>query len=458
MAPSSSKSGMCCGMGCDEVFAYQTQKIVAIKDRRLGILKLGFMAVIIGYIIVYKQICQCRYMLLEPPVGTVRFSLREPTQNFCDPVKNDPCPMNTNASDGGIISVSQLPYCLQNRSHNDNGFQLYNCTNWDAIETKNIQDKSLLITTHVQEVNQSRDSCAEDTTTCKAGAPPQHLWHNTVVPQDEYIANIEKFTLLIDHSVHTPSIGVGAASRNMTGKLYVDNDDMLCATRGGVDANNRPQPTAPCYIIPRQSKGLDFFTLKTLMDAGGVDLEALAVTSTIHNKNGTKSHESQSYRFEGCVVLLEITYSNWEPWVGPWDWSDFPKLTKRAITYTYTMSLIDSSSYKYESVVYDAEWSRLVKTKNGMRISVLQTGQLGKFDFQTLLVQLTASLGLLAVSTTIVDLVATKLLKDKETYKKSKYEESKVIYGNEEFVNIKGPIGVYENENDEPLLQHSVVN
>ena len=53
------------------------------------------------------------------------------------------------------------------------------------------------------------------------------------------------------------------------GKLYVDNDDTLCATRGGVDANNRSQPTAPCYIIPRQSKGLDFFTLKTLMDAGG---------------------------------------------------------------------------------------------------------------------------------------------------------------------------------------------
>ena len=68
---------------------------------------------------------------------------------------------------------------------------------------------------------------------------------------------------------------------------------------------------------------------------------------------------------------------------------------------------------------------------------MLQTGQLGKFDFQTLLVQLTASLGLLAVSTTIVDLVATKLLKDKETYKQSKYEESKVIYGSEEFVNVK---------------------
>ena len=65
-------------------------------------------------------------------------------------------------------------------------------------------------------------------------------------------------------------------------------------------------------------------------------------------------------------MLLEITYSNWEPWVGPWDWSNFPHLTPRDITYTYKMSLIDSSSYKYESVVYEHEWTRMVKTKNGM--------------------------------------------------------------------------------------------
>ena len=104
-------------------------------------------------------------------------------------------------------------------------------------------------------------------------------------------------TRLIDHSVHTPSIGVGAASRNMTGKLYVDSDDALCASRGGVDVNNHAQHTAPCYLIPQQSKGLDFFTLQTLMEAGGVDLEALAVISSVHLPNGTKKHEGFSYRY-----------------------------------------------------------------------------------------------------------------------------------------------------------------
>ena len=51
---------------------------------------------------------------------------------------------------------------------------------------------------------------------------------------------------------------------------------------------------------------------------------------------------------------------------------------------------------------------RVTRNIHGLKIVVLQSGQLGRFDLQTLLVQLTTSLALLAVSTTVVDLMMTR--------------------------------------------------
>jgi hypothetical protein len=58
----------------------------------------------------------------------------------------------------------------------------------------------------------------------------------------------------------------------------------------------------------------------------------------------------------------------------------------------------------------------------GIRFSALQIGQLGKFDATTLLLQVTTSLSLIALSTLIVDYAAIYLLADKSRYKAAKYE------------------------------------
>eukprot|EP00041_Stephanoeca_diplocostata_P016590 m.327616 g.327616 ORF g.327616 m.327616 type:complete len:470 (-) comp20418_c0_seq1:248-1657(-) len=415
--------GMFCGKSCDVAFAYETQKVVVIQDRRLGLLKLFLMLAISGYILVYQLLYQCHYLKIEAPVGTSRFSLREPTlpgQN-CDTVKHNSCVND-------IPPVDQIPYCAQNPTcSSTHNFKCMNCTYWDALQVKNIQDKSILVTTHVQRINQTRNACGSEPPENPAATCPR-TWENAAAtPSDFFIAGIENFTLLLDHAITTPSLGIEATSRNMSGKLYVKDNDGLCQSSPNSSSN-----TAPCYIIPQEAISLDFFTVGELLRSGDVDL-------------GDLSAANHSYRDYGCVVLVEINYINYKPWTGTHG---------GAIEYVYTIKLLPSSSYKYEEEVYSIDMmTREVLTKYGIRFVVLQTGQLGKFDATTTLIALTTSLGLLAVSTLIVDFLATNVFKDKEVYSKSKIQTVK----NPDFhtVNKDGFSVIYED--DQPTTRHEPV-
>ena len=56
-------------------------------------------------------------------------------------------------------------------------------------------------------------------------------------------------------------------------------------------------------------------------------------------------------------------------------------------------------------------------------LCVSQTGEVGGFDAQTLLINLVTALGLLAVATTLVDVLMTYILPEKDKYRGSKIEE-----------------------------------
>jgi hypothetical protein len=60
--------------------------------------------------------------------------------------------------------------------------------------------------------------------------------------------------------------------------------------------------------------------------------------------------------------------------------------------------------------------TRTILNRHGIKIIVQQSGRIGYFDFATLLTALTASLGLLAVSGTVVLYVATMLLPQRHLY------------------------------------------
>eukprot|EP00040_Diaphanoeca_grandis_P018537 m.97503 g.97503 ORF g.97503 m.97503 type:complete len:450 (-) comp26982_c0_seq5:41-1390(-) len=412
---SSEYCATCCGASCDSVFAYQTQKIVTIKDRRLGILKILFMVVITMYIS-FNIIYNCKYLNLEAPFGTVRFSLREPTIDECDPVKTDGCRIDNSR----LTPVDTYEYCSQNPNTNFPENLTKPCVFWDAIEAKHVQDRSVLLTTMFQAMTQTRQNCSLNPT------PKQNcsqLWQNDENVTFNYVAGIENFTLLVDHVVETPTLGLGSSATAMAGKLLVQHDSTVCVAQKGQDIHGQRTNNAPCFVTPQISNGFDYFDILTLLRAGDLDGKEIYLDDL--------GYKHKPYRQNGGVLLLTISYSNWLHWSGPYDWSNFPTITSRPITYTYSAKLMSDSKYKYETTAYPTRDTRLVKTLYGLRIVVLQGGTLGKFDVSVLIVQLTTSLGMLAVATIIVDLLATRVLRMRNFYRSSKYQESGVTDVNE---------------------------
>lgn len=85
--------------------------------------------------------------------------------------------------------------------------------------------------------------------------------------------------MLLDHAIATPTLGITATSRNMTGRLLIKNNDTLCALRNGFQdfRGDTHSSSAPCFVDPVQSLGLDFFLLSDLLEVGARVLGCLDV-------------------------------------------------------------------------------------------------------------------------------------------------------------------------------------
>ena len=63
-----------CGHDLDDLFAYQTPKVVVVRDRWLGLLKLFFMLAIFVFVVV--SVCLAsppRYVKLADPIGSIGY-------------------------------------------------------------------------------------------------------------------------------------------------------------------------------------------------------------------------------------------------------------------------------------------------------------------------------------------------------------------------------------------------
>ena len=94
------------------------------------------------------------------------------------------------------------------------------------------------------------------------------------------------------------------------------------------------------------------------------------------------------------------------------------------IDYIYRPQLIEGTKAKLETATYDPyPTKRNTLNRHGIEVQIVQTGKLGSVDMSTLLINLTTSLTLLALSTTLVDYTALYLLNKKEAYYAAKYDE-----------------------------------
>eukprot|EP01097_Dermamoeba_algensis_P005015 TRINITY_DN3195_c0_g1_i4.p1 TRINITY_DN3195_c0_g1~~TRINITY_DN3195_c0_g1_i4.p1 ORF type:complete len:248 (+),score=79.55 TRINITY_DN3195_c0_g1_i4:90-746(+) len=124
-----------------------------------------------------------------------------------------------------------------------------------------------------------------------------------------------------------------------------------------------------------------------------------------------EKNDTESYRSGGIVLLCLISYEN-----------DYSFNTDN-VRYKFQFKRVTMTEFKALEPIYSVPIQRRVtRNRHGVRIMFLQTGRIGKFDFQLLLLTFVSGLGLMAVATVIVDLLATQVLPEKEMYSEYKFQ------------------------------------
>ena len=314
---------MCCiTKDClDDWLSYETSKVVIIKDRKLGILNYLVILLITLYIIGTVIVGQ-RYMLIEQPTGSIRFSLQSPQ------TRNETLP-----------AISSYSYCSES---------VDDCRLWDEtlVVYPPPEQSAIFITTHI-------------TNTSKYLNNELHKYVQYGDYNSFYIANIENFTLLIDHSMYTSFLN--ANSKDINGYLF-----------GQTASNNQ----------------FDIFTVGELLKAARINLDQISTADPERTK---------TLRNNGCVLIVNIEYSNTH------------SFDLNNLIYTYHVSMISDTKYKLNQPIYTKNSDHIVNwNRHGVRIIFQITGNIGKFDFQIFLVNVGSSIGLIAVSTFIINWVFIK--------------------------------------------------
>ncbi|KAM9958780.1 hypothetical protein ACTFIW_012369 [Dictyostelium discoideum] len=372
-------------MDWDNIFSYNTAKIVTIKDKRLGGLHIIFMVLIIVYIVIYSTIYKKGYLLTETPVGSIRASLLAPNE-----FKDD----------------SNFKYCDDNLI--EYNFTKLECDYYDEafVSFPVGDDVSFAVTTRVKTLDQVLN-CSSKNPKCK---------YTTLSTRNVYVSDIEDFTILIDHTMFAPSSLIQYNSKQLQGYI-LDNDNKE------IQINE----TINTVGIPGKP---DILTIGKLLQLANIDLDG---ASSVNSTN--------SVRYDGVVALVFITYSN-----------TFSYNTNN-FKYVYSIQKVEDTEYGVpEAVILDNVSSRMYYNRHGIRLIFIQNGEIGSFNFQALLLTFVSGLGLLAISTVLVDQLAIRFLPERKTYSSHKFQ---ITHG---FSESRNKLRISQNEKDPLLLVETTKN
>lgn len=395
------------------ILSYETAKYVSIQDSRLGLLRYCLVAAIIVYVGVFELWAFGGWLASSPVNGAVRFSLQQPTEHGCDPFDADENCRNA------FKPVNALPYCEQSPASLSYQGNVYPCEIYEAINAQFVAETSLVVVTRASTINQ--------TLVCGDGPANEmdcpHTYETVGSEHKFYTAQSEAFTVLVDHAVaaskicnaHPTSYSCSAASSEFRGRLY-SNSAELCREQFGLSSafqqnrGTKLTPDAPCYIEPnRTALQIDFFSLDVLLRAAGVTLDDCVVSKT--------TAKCQTYRDAGATLLLSI------------EWNDFAFYNGKVEPHYYYRANIVGRSYKMFVPFYESyRLKRTLLAAHGIRIAVLLGGEFHQFELVAFLITVTTALGLLAVSTTVVDSLMLYILPEKERYALAKYESTEEVF------------------------------
>jgi ATP P2X receptor len=273
-----------------------------------------------------------------------------------------------------------------------------------------------------------------------------------------YVAQSEAFTVLLDHAVtvskkcdsvkkrSSPSTSKSeysctAESSDYEGRL-LSRSTTLCREQSSLGAayahyrGDQQTDSAPCYIAPNQTDlRLDFFSLDVLFRAGSDAQLDDCVEASPSVSNDT---QCQTYRDVGATLLLNVV------------WNDFVAYLGKVEPHYYYQAAIVGRSFKIFIPYYQQyRTRRTLLSAHGIRIAVVLGGEFHQFELVAFLITVTTALGLLAVSTTIVDSLMLYVLPGKERYAKAKYEVTNEISGYRSMAQLDANVNSGEDEESE---------
>ncbi|EGC40099.1 hypothetical protein DICPUDRAFT_74417 [Dictyostelium purpureum] len=353
----------------DTILSYNTVKIVRIRDRRLGLLHLLFMVFIVSYVVVYQAIYKKGYLLSEVPVCSIRTTLMAPKE-----------------------IDTERPYCKSN--NNTYAYSKLECEYWDdpLVLFPPGDDVSFTASTRVKITNQTTDGCSFKDPRCK---------YKDVSEESIYVADIEKYTVMIDHTMFSPQSQIQYNARDLSGYI-LDRDGNEIQIN---DTNNR-------VGVKGQ---YDVLEIGKLLELGGIDLDA------------ESPDKGDPNRYTGIIALVFIKYSN-----------TFSYSTGN-FKYTYSIRQVNDTIYNVKDPIYfDSLGSRMVLKRYGIRLLFVQDGAIGSFNFQSLLLTMVSGLGLLTVATLVVDQLAVRILPQRKSYSSVKFQVTESMSKKKKIIDDSG--------------------
>eukprot|EP01062_Namystynia_karyoxenos_P056713 TRINITY_DN4762_c0_g1_i1.p1 TRINITY_DN4762_c0_g1~~TRINITY_DN4762_c0_g1_i1.p1 ORF type:complete len:613 (+),score=175.08 TRINITY_DN4762_c0_g1_i1:93-1841(+) len=453
-----------CGLDPDETLAFQTPKMVRINDRVLGGFSLSLTIVIFIYI-VYDLFSAQGYLEIEQPTGTTKLSVMLPPFTDKDPNFQKPgcwqssppatgpgrccddCPAAWAKPIDDMLTSGDLKYCSMHPNTSAscplcpsvlpaNGYAdgiKMPCLFWNNYQyvVPSI-GRQMLVTTRLKQYVAALPCNAdyEGGPTVAEGFRASNL---TCIQQfsqypvlDEFfhgfVAGVEEATVKIDHTV-------SGMQRHLEKRLT----DMHGVLRG---CNGEVVKPLPPWDQNRDSIAMDrvknrVFPLNMLLSAAragggggdkvrcGVHLDQPSLLEVAGKELSTCSQKVRemaagqrpplsvtdcgpTIRNDGLVLVVTIHYDNTQ---------DDPDTLDNP-SYEITVNALSRTEAKIERVGFvekdkaTGKDSVQYEKRQGILIMVQQTGRIGTFSFKAMLINLTAGLGLLAVSNTVTVLLA----------------------------------------------------
>eukprot|EP00929_Paragymnodinium_shiwhaense_P025680 TRINITY_DN15468_c0_g3_i2.p1 TRINITY_DN15468_c0_g3~~TRINITY_DN15468_c0_g3_i2.p1 ORF type:complete len:511 (-),score=103.07 TRINITY_DN15468_c0_g3_i2:431-1963(-) len=394
----------------------------------LSLLNVLLKVLLFGSYLVWALFISKNYLYLAHTDGTHRLQLQHPVKNHCNPLEIG-CKTNFSTYD-------ELPYCKQN-SHKVDPQKVgkqNTCEYFDEFDVNSNAasfNSGMLVTTRKTHIRQKL-LCNGQEGYCENKY--KVLNENTI-----FVADIESFTLLIDHSMVCNDLGMSHSAWDLVG-LYkhckpgpqlpylseaeedalTDKCTLLPITRlkdhedetfqdmelRGFNmwtqvgfwsrlfpfftdrrADVKSIRRAPMVKIPNG----DIIRIKELLEELDVDLDA--------PRSAKEPHKTR--RHEGLVLVVTIEYANYMRFTWP---NSLPPV------YTYKFTLSPASEYKEMLTSAADHDERVIEDLHGLYVVVQQQGNLGEFSWFYVALMFIGGLALESIVRWLTVMIALNLL------------------------------------------------